>query len=216
MLIIDGSPLRRACIAVALDTPDSRILPQTGLDPSDGVQAPDIILFQTGDSDAESTALPLQIGEAGRVWPHVPILVIADHGNEALMTAAVMAGAQGLLRSSTSVETMQRALLLLKDGLAVYPAAFASAMQARFGSTRPEGTDERIALAVDKFKLLTKRQRDVLRLLAQGASNKDIAQRLDISESTVKVHVRAIMAVNGAANRTQIVAHLLKGGDVDD
>ena len=214
LLIIDGSPLRRACIAVALDTPDNQILPRTGLDPSG--EAPDIILFQTGDSEAESVALPLQIGEAKRIWPHAAILVIADHGNDALMLAAFAAGAQGVLRSSTGIATMQRALGLLKDGLALYPASLALTMQARSGLARQDDSDERVALAVDRFKLLTKRQRDVLRLLAQGASNKDIAQRLNISESTVKVHVRAIMAVNGASNRTQIVAHLLKGGDGED
>ncbi|WP_375194589.1 LuxR C-terminal-related transcriptional regulator [Sphingobium sp.] len=214
LLIIDGSPLRRACIAVALDKSDNHILPQTGLDPSG--QAPDVILFQTGDSETESAALPSQIGEARRIWPHAAIMVIADHGNDALLLAAFTAGAQGVLRSSTGIATMQRALRLLKDGLAIYPASFALALQARSGPARPDASDERVALAVDRFKLLTKRQRDVLRLLAQGASNKDIAQRLNISESTVKVHVRAIMAVNGASNRTQIVAHLLKGGDGED
>ncbi|WP_150292005.1 helix-turn-helix transcriptional regulator [Sphingobium estronivorans] len=217
LLIIDSSPLRRACIAVALDTAGTRVLPQVGLETDGAVEAPDIILFQTGDSDAESAALPIQIAEARRRWPAAPILVIADHGNEALMQAAIAAGAQGLLRSSTGIATMQQALFLLKDGLAVYPAAFTALLQARMASAGgSNGVSERIALAVDKFKLLTKRQRDVLRLLAQGASNKDIAQKLNISESTVKVHVRAIMAVNGASNRTQIVAHLLKGGESED
>ncbi|WP_313804113.1 response regulator transcription factor [Sphingobium sp.] len=215
LLILDGSPLRRACIAVALETAGTRILQQSSLGLSEGAEKPDIILFQTGDSDQESAALPSQIGQAKQLWPAAAILVIADHGNEALMQAAVTAGADGLLRSSTGIATMQRVLLLLSEGLAVYPAPLAARMQARLPGT-PDGVSERVALAVDRFKLLTKRQRDVLRLLAQGASNKDIAQRLNISESTVKVHVRAIMAVNGASNRTQIVAHLLKGGDGED
>lgn len=210
LLILDGSPLRRACIAVALDTAGTRILQQSSLNQPESADPPDVILFQTGDSEVESAALPLQIGQARQLWPAAAVLVIADHHNEALMQTAIAAGAQGLLRSSTGIATMQRVLILLKDGLAVYPAALAATLQARAPA---DGVHERVALAVDKFKLLTKRQRDVLRLLAQGASNKDIAQRLNISESTVKVHVRAIMAVNGASNRTQIVAHLLQGGD---
>lgn len=210
LLILDGSPLRRACIAVALDTAGTRILQQSSLDQPEPADPPDVILFQTGDSEVESTALPLQIGQARRLWPAAAVLVIADHHNETLMQTAIAAGAQGLLRSSTGIATMQRVLILLKEGLAVYPAALAATLRARAPA---DGVHERVALAVDQFKLLTKRQRDVLRLLAQGASNKDIAQRLNISESTVKVHVRAIMAVNGASNRTQIVAHLLQGGD---
>jgi len=214
LLILDGSPLRRACIAVALETAGTRILQQSSLDRPEGGIPPDIILFQTGDSELESAALPLHIAQAKRLWSGIPVLVLADHGNEALMQTAIAAGAQALLRSSTDIVTMQRVLLLLREGLAVYPASLAAALQARLPGA-PDGLSERIALAVDKSKLLTKRQRDVLRLLAQGASNKDIAHGLNISESTVKVHVRAIMAVNGASNRTQIVAHLLKGGGQD-
>ncbi|BDD67692.1 DNA-binding response regulator [Sphingobium sp. TA15] len=214
LLILDGSPLRRACIAVALEAAGVRIMQQSSLDQSKAGEPPDIILFQTGDSELESAALPLQIAQAKQLWPAAAMLVIADHGNEALMQAAVAAGAQALLRSSTGIVTMQRVLFLLKEGLAVYPAPLAAALHMR-PPDKAGGLNERIALAVDKSKLLTKRQRDVLRLLAQGASNKDIAQRLNISESTVKVHVRAIMAVNGASNRTQIVAHLLKGGGQD-
>ena len=214
LLILDGSPLRRACIAVALEAAGIRILQQSSLDALEAHEPPDIVLFQTGESELENAALPLQITQAKQLWPTAAILVIADHGNEALMQAAIAAGAQALLHSSTGIITMQRVLSLLREGLSVYPAAIAAPLHMR----RPDTTDgltERIALAVDRFKLLTKRQRDVLRLLAQGASNKDIAQRLNISESTVKVHVRAIMAVNGASNRTQIVAHLLKGDDQD-
>lgn len=217
LLIIDGSTLRRTCIAMALDTPRFRILPQSALRATESGEAPDIVLFQSSDSEQEGASLPVQIAEAHRLWPGAPILVIADHGNETLMLAAIAAGAQGLLRSSTGIATMQRTLLLLADGLAVYPAPLAAAARGRPSpSTGKAELTERIAVAVDRFKLLTKRQRDVLRLLAQGASNKDIAQRLNISESTVKVHVRAIMAVNGASNRTQIVAHLLKGGNGEE
>ncbi|UZW54549.1 response regulator transcription factor [Sphingobium sp. JS3065] len=215
LLILDGSSLRRACIAVALETPDTRILQQSSLIRPETGELPDIVLFQTGDSELESDALPSQIVQAKRLWPAAAVLVVADHGDEALMQTAIAAGAQALLRSSTDIATMRRVLLLLKEGLAIYPASLAAILQARLPGA-PDSLGERVAAAVDKFKLLTKRQRDVLRLLAQGASNKDIAQQLNISESTVKVHVRAIMAVNGASNRTQIVAHLLKGAGGGD
>ena len=129
-----------------------------------------------------------------------------------MLKPAFAAGAPGVLLSSTGIVTMNGVLSLFKEGITVYPAAIPAALHLR-PPDKTDGLTERIALAVDRFKLLTKRQRDVLRLLAQGASNKDIAHRLNISESTVKVHVRAIMTANGASNRTQIVAHLLKGDD---
>ena len=211
LLIIDASPLRRACMTVALETSRLKVVSQPGLTAIDPRDLPDIILFQTGDSDQEAAMLPGQIGEAARLWPDRPVLVIADHGNEQLMLSAIAAGAQGLLRSTLSVARVQHALSLIEGGLAIYPAMLAPHIQQR--SAAPgDGLQEmqkRIGLAVDRVAPLTRRQRDVLRLLAQGASNKDIATSLRISESTVKVHVRAIMTLKGASNRTQIVAHLL-------
>lgn len=217
LLIIDASPLRRACMTVALETLRLKVVSLAHLSAIDPRDLPDIILFQTGDAEREATILPGQIGEAKRLWPDRPVLVIADHGNEQLMLSAIAAGAQGLLRSTTSVPRIQHALSLLEGGLALYPAMLAPHIQRRLampGHTMEE-VQNRIRVAVDRVTPLTRRQRDVLRLLAQGASNKDIASTLQISESTVKVHVRAIMALKGASNRTQIVAHLLDGDQRD-
>ena len=217
LLIIDASPLRRACMAVALETPRLKVVSLAHLTAIDPRDLPDIVLFQTGDSDREAAMLPGQIGEAARLWPDRPVLVIADHGNEQLMLTAIAAGAQGLLRSTTSVPRMQHALSLLEGGLAIYPAMLAPHIRRRLAAPGHalEEVQNRIRQAVDRVAPLTRRQRDVLRLLAQGASNKDIAASLQISESTVKVHVRAIMALKGASNRTQIVAHLLDGDQRD-
>ncbi len=66
-----------------------------------------------------------------------------------------------------------------------------------------------------RFNGLTVRQRDVLRLLSVGLSNKAIAKELLISESTVKVHIRAIMEQTGVHNRTQIITHFMMRGSDD-
>jgi DNA-binding NarL/FixJ family response regulator len=58
---------------------------------------------------------------------------------------------------------------------------------------------------------LTPRQQEVVAILAKGLSNKAIASQLGISESTVKVHVRAIMSAVGVRNRTQFVARFFAG-----
>lgn len=219
LLIIDASPLRRACMGAALDAGQLRVVSLADLDGHDPRDRPDIVLFQTGESMAEATSLPVQIAHAAEQWPGIPVLVIADHGDERLMLAAVSAGAQGVLPSTISVRRIHQTLNLIEAGLAIYPASLTRLIRKRLqsqGVPHDEEMRERVRIAVDRIAPLTRRQRDVLRLLALGASNKDIANSLQISESTVKVHVRAIMALKGASNRTQIVAHLLKGDPAHD
>lgn len=217
LLIIDASPLRRACMAVALEAEKLNVVSRPELDGDVAdllARPPDAILLQSGDSTGEAAALPAQVERAAHLWPMAPTLVIADHGDDELMLAALGAGAQAVLPSTISVARIHHALSLLRAGMAVYPAALAQLARRRSqaaGLPADEHLRERVRLAVDQLTPLTRRQRDVLRLLALGASNKDIASSLQISESTVKVHVRAIMALKGASNRTQIVAHLLKG-----
>lgn len=208
-------------MAVALEADRLHVISLQGLEedlPDILPHRPDIILLQTGDSLAEAASLPVQLARAAKLWPDAPLLVIADHGDDQLMLTAVTAGAQAVLPSTTSVPRIHQTLALIRSGLAIYPATLARLAQRRVpsGVSADEDVRERIRLAVDQLTPLTRRQRDVLRLLALGASNKDIASSLQISESTVKVHVRAIMALKGASNRTQIVAHLLKGDPSTD
>ena len=217
LLIIDPSALRRACMAVALESAGLKVTSLAALDDQPPQCDADVILLQVGDTQEETSSLPEQIARAMRQWQQAAVLVIADHHDQRLMLSAIAAGANGVLTSDISLPRIQDALALLNEGLSIYPAALGRVIRARLMAqpTPPADSADRIRVAVDQLAALTKRQRDVLELLAQGASNKDIANRLSISESTVKVHVRAIMALKGASNRTQIVAHLLKGDHRD-
>src|SRR3546814_3753593 len=97
----------------------------------------------------------------------------------------------------------------MRQGLMIYPHHMLQTLgkygAAPFNSASHSG--EAAAAAGLDDGMLTPRQQDVLLLLARGLSNKAIASQLEISESTVKVHIRAIMERTGMMNRTQIVAH---------
>jgi DNA-binding NarL/FixJ family response regulator len=103
------------------------------------------------------------------------------------------------------LEAQLRALLEGVGGLTI-AAAGAPADVRLVRSASPEA-----ALGVD----LTPREQDVLELLAEGASNKEIARRLGISASTVKFHVRSVADKLGADGRTDAVAHALRRGFVN-
>ena len=101
------------------------------------------------------------------------------------------------------LEAQLRALLESVPGVTIAPAGAASDVRL----VKPARIDTDAADAD-----LTPREQDVLELLADGASNKEIARRLGISASTVKFHVRSIADKLGADGRTDAVAHALRRG----
>jgi DNA-binding NarL/FixJ family response regulator len=175
----------------------------------EAVTAPDLVLFQVSGPATEFTVLAAQVTLASICWPDAAALIVSDHVGSSEILAAIRAGAQGLLTSNASVDCIRSAILLLVNEIGVYPTELADLL--RPGATELIAAPPPPVQPVEPGRLttLTRRQREVVQLLALGFSNRMIAERLDISESTVKVHIRAIMAQNGASNRTQIVAHFL-------
>lgn len=121
--------------------------------------------------------------------------------DESLAVEAVAAGARGVLLRNTEPPTLAAALDAVARGLTVVdPALVASLLPAR---------DRGLPPPVEE---LTPRERGVLQLLAEGLSNKAIAERLGISEHTVKFHVNAILGKLGAQSRTEAVTRAARLG----
>jgi two-component system nitrate/nitrite response regulator NarL len=108
------------------------------------------------------------------------------------------AGARGLLLRSADAPHLLTAIKAVGQGLAVLDPALAGALP--LDRPRPPTDD------------LTPRERDVLRLLAEGLSNKGIAQRLSISDHTVKFHLNAILSKLNAQSRTEAVVTAIRLG----
>lgn len=210
VLIVDESDFSRACMVAGLkSTPELTIESCAAVAEHEPAVPPNLVLFQIS-GPANYPALAEQRALAARRWPRAAALVVSDHVDDGEIVAAIRAGAQGLLTSDASVACIRSAILLLVNGAGVYPAALADLLQLEMAdaSAAPAAP---APVEPGRLATLTKRQREVVQLLALGFSNRAIAEQLEISESTVKVHIRAIMAQNGASNRTQVVAHFLKG-----
>jgi DNA-binding NarL/FixJ family response regulator len=129
------------------------------------------------------------------------LVVIVLMPDEETAAAAWAAGARGLLLRTTSGERIVAAIQSVAQGLAVIePDLLAGAWPAA-APEAPELAEE-----------LTPRELEVLQLLAEGLANKAIAQRLAISEHTVKFHVNAIMSKLGAQSRTAAVVQATRLG----
>jgi len=139
-----------------------------------------------------------------QILPDVAIVVLTASELDEHLTEAVHIGVAGyLLKSLDAAE-----LFDLLEGVARGEAALTRAMAARLlqaishHSTRAESAEQ----------ILTEREIEVLRLVAQGASNPQIAEQLCITVNTVKVHLRNILAKLQLENRTQAAAFAIRSG----
>lgn len=125
-----------------------------------------------------------------------PIIVVSAANEPATMGEALMAGATAYVPKSASRQVLIDAIRIIMEGGTYMPAMAMAAL--RSAQTPPPPAD-----AAHTHDDLTSRQQLVLKLLAEGLSNKRIARDLDISEVTVKAHVSAILKKLGVSNRVQ-------------
>jgi len=124
-----------------------------------------------------------------------PALVLTAYASDEQIEAVLRAGARGYLLKGAALDEIERAIRAVADGQTYLDPKVASRVVALSGAPR-----------------LSAREREVLRLVAAGRSNKEIAAALHIAERTVKFHVTAIFNKLGAENRAQAVAIAMERG----
>jgi DNA-binding NarL/FixJ family response regulator len=126
-----------------------------------------------------------------------PVVILSGSNNPHDIAAAMKAGAKGYIVKTSKPATLHHVLELTMSGESFFP-----------WETAPNDTDKAQSLTAEagdlKDRGLTDRQRQILKLVAQGKSNKEIARSLDILEGTVKAHLRFLMKHLSAKNRTQL------------
>jgi DNA-binding NarL/FixJ family response regulator len=133
---------------------------------------------------------------AQRSTPETSILLYTGYGDRALLTEALDAGVRGFVLKEAPMDDLLRALQsVASGGTYVDPVLAGTLAASSIGNKLPE---------------LTQRERDVLRLLADGLANEEIGKRLFISAETVRTHVRKAMDKLDADTRTQAVARALR------
>lgn len=140
------------------------------------------------------------IGEIKAVRPEARILVLTAYGGGQLVLKAVRAGATGYVLKASRPELLLRAVREVHEGRAVLDPAIAPALMEEV--KRPAAVEEP----------LTGRELEVVRLMAQGLTNREIADRLVISERTVRTHISRILDKLDLVNRTQVALYALRRG----
>lgn len=205
LAIVDASPLRRDCLKLALSQQPRRWRV------TDVAAAADLTrLLRQGE---EFSVILLGAATCGRVElvelavlaaaaPRTPILVTADCEEPERARLILRSGAQGFLPMSLNLKVLLAALERLRAGGTYVPLVLSEPVVSRVRREVAEGP----------WQALTRRQRDVLALIAEGRSNKLIADALNMSESTVKAHVKQIIKRLNVVNRTQAALLATRGG----
>jgi DNA-binding NarL/FixJ family response regulator len=212
VFIVAASPLARSGLQQLLASPEIEIVGSAvDLDSAAGLLSepeaePDVIVVDaSGESGA--TAANLQTGSSSDIGADIPIVVLESHdGAEASGSELLRQGtARAVLPVTVSPAELAAALRAVTSGLIVlHPSTIGAIHHAAAVST---------SHATEEFtEPLTKREREVLQMLAAGLGNKEIAARLNISDHTAKFHVGSILGKLGAASRAEAVAMGIRRG----
>ncbi len=200
-LICDDHEMMREALSgtVALGWPDAEVT-QAPDYPSAWAAAagkPDLIISDLVMPGASPVDGVRRLAEAA---PETPILVVTGNEDDAVLLALLKLGVAGFAPNTSKSAVIEAAIrLVLAGGRFLPPRILELATRDAGPAAAPKLTPEGFAAR------LTERQLDVLRLIAAGGSNKEIARDLDLSPATIKAHTAAAIAALGAANRTEAV-----------
>ncbi|MGV9340607.1 response regulator [Streptomyces sp. NPDC003688] len=210
VLLVDDEPLVRAGLRAVLDAqPDIEVVGEA----ADGAAVIPLVRQLRPDVVAMDVRMPLLDGiEATRaVLRTVPdppkIVVVTTFEEDEYVYEALRAGADGFLLKRARPEEIVHAIRLVAAGDSLLFPASVRQLAARYGG-------ERAASDPLSAARLTEREAEVLRLMARGLTNAEIAARLVVGAETVKSHVSAVLAKLGARDRTQAVIAAYESGFV--
>jgi two-component system, NarL family, response regulator YdfI len=148
--------------------------------------------------------LPAEVSTIARDWlfellDRLPVVLLSLEPNPEIFNRVLQAGVGGLLRTDASSDQIIHAIKSVASGLMILD-----------GALIPQRPDDEVL-----SEPLTPRESEVLRLLADGLGNKQIAAQLDISEHTIKFHIRSILGKLGVSSRTEAVSRGLRSGLIE-
>ncbi|MFI0238354.1 response regulator [Streptomyces sp. NPDC016845] len=144
-----------------------------------------------------------------RELPETRIVMLTTFDLDAYVYDALAAGASGFLLKDMQAERLFEAVRVVAAGEALLAPTVTRRLIAEFTRLRPRAVPPRQALGIDA---LTPREREVLRLIAEGLSNQEIAERLVVGGETVKTHVSRVLAKLGVRDRAQAVVAAYESG----
>lgn len=202
VLIVDDHEVLRAGVATLLSfEEDIEIVGEAGT-PEDGVRLavrlkPDVVLMDVRFDDGSGIEAARQIRSAS---PASKVIMFTAHADDEALFASIMAGASGFLLKQTKGSELAAAIHAVASGHSLLDAKVTATVLERLRTGRQASRDERLAR-------LSPREEEVLRLVALGQTNHDIARHVHLSEKTVKNHVTRILSKLEVQRRAEAAAY---------
>jgi len=206
ILVVDDHAIVRKGLVAVLETEPDMVLVGEAADGGEAVEKtrqllPDVILMDLVMPKMDGIQAIIEIK---KIFPKARILVITSFAEDDKVFPAIKAGASGYLLKDSSPEDLVSAVRQIHRGeVSLHPLI----ARKLISELKQEKKD-----AKSSAQPLTEREVEVLGLIARGFSNQEIADRLFVSETTIRFHVSNILGKLHLANRTQAVLYALREG----
>jgi DNA-binding NarL/FixJ family response regulator len=209
--LVDDQAIVRAGLARILSPPDGFEVVAECISGREAIERlpalrPDVILMDVRmpDLDGITATARLRSSAAGS-----PVLVLTTFGEDDVLWGAIEAGAAGFVLKDSSAEDLIAAVRAVAGGGAWFDAGVAPRVLERYRRVVAPATRD-----AARLELLTEREHDVLRLMARGATNAEIAASLYVAEATVKTHVGSIFTKLDVRDRAAAIVFAYDHGVV--
>jgi len=166
---------------------------------------PDVVLIDSNISECGSKEATQEIKES---FPEVRVAMLTDSENEQELFSAIESGATGYLLKDTKVDDFIKSVDLIGKGEVIISPPLGEKLVGKFASMRQKEPERQTCL--------TQQELEIVKLLAKGATNKEIAEALFITENTAKVHLKNMLRKLGLRNRQQVTAYAVQQGLVTE
>ncbi|MFE5324300.1 response regulator [Paenibacillus sp. NPDC056579] len=208
VLLVDDHEMVRIGLAAVLSTEEDIEVVGEASNGADGIRLaqeykPDVVLMDLvmeGMDGIETTRKLLQL------YPECKVIVLTSFLDDEKMYPVIEAGAFSYLLKTSRAAEIAQAIRAAVKGQSILESQVASKIMNRFRQPKP---------SAPAHEELTEREMEVLRLIASGKSNQDVADELFIGIKTVKFHVTNILAKLGVEDRTQAAIYAFKNGLVE-
>jgi two-component system response regulator DevR len=205
ILLVDDHEVVRLGLAILLeDDPGVKIVGEAG-SAQEALEAcerlrPDLVILDIRLPDQLGVTVCRQIVER---WPYIKVIILTSFVNDDLIADAISAGAAGYVLKQVGNEELLRAVEAVRRGEALLNPQVTQRVLQRIRQT------ERL-LDASAFRVLSHRELEVLLLVSQGKSNREIAESLSLSEKTIRNHVSNLLNKLHMSNRIELATYAVK------
>jgi DNA-binding NarL/FixJ family response regulator len=214
IIVADDHQVVRGGFAALLDTQPDFMVVETASDGNEAVRAsrelhPDVVLMDIRMPGMDGIEATRQLAGPKAAGPHIPrVLILTTFDLDEYVYDALCAGASGFLLKDVTAEHLFDAVRVVAAGEALLAPSVTRRLISEFAQLRPATARQPTPV----LAALTPRETEVLKLMAEGLSNPEIAARLVVSEETVKTHVSRVLGKLGLRDRTQAVIAAYESG----